>query len=80
MSSWVYRKQVGSDAHLVAWMEVRLYVAGAVELEGGGWSRGIESRPVPRSEVAEVDESLEYIENRVNFVVVNGIVTAVHRG
>ncbi len=40
------------------------YVAGAVELEGGGWSRGIESRPVPRNEVAEVNEYLEYIENR----------------
>jgi hypothetical protein len=32
MSSWVYRKQVGSDAHLVAWLEVRLYLGGAVEV------------------------------------------------
>lgn len=32
MSSWVYRKAVGSDAHLVAWLEVRLYVGGAVEV------------------------------------------------
>jgi hypothetical protein len=32
MSSWIYRKRVGSDAHLVAWLEVRLYVGGAVEI------------------------------------------------
>ncbi len=32
MSSWVYRKAVGSDAHLVAWLEVRLYASGAVEV------------------------------------------------
>lgn len=32
MSSWVYRKPVGSDAHLVAWMEVRLFSSGAVEV------------------------------------------------
>lgn len=32
MSSWVYRKPVGSDAHLVAWLEVRLYAGGAVEI------------------------------------------------
>jgi hypothetical protein len=32
MSSWIYRKPVGSDAHLVAWLEVRLYVGGAVEV------------------------------------------------
>lgn len=32
MSSWVYRRQVGSDAHLVAWMEVRLFNGGAVEV------------------------------------------------
>jgi hypothetical protein len=32
MSSWVYRKPVGSDAHLVAWLEVRLYAGGAVEV------------------------------------------------
>lgn len=32
MSSWLYRKQVGSDAHLVAWLEVRLYRGGAVEI------------------------------------------------
>jgi hypothetical protein len=32
MSSWIYRKPVGSDAHLVAWMEVRLYADGAVEV------------------------------------------------
>jgi hypothetical protein len=28
MSSWRYRKQLGSDAHLVAWLEVRLWVNG----------------------------------------------------
>lgn len=32
MSSWVYRKQIGSDAHLVAWLEVRLWSSGAVEI------------------------------------------------
>ena len=32
MSSWVYRKAVGTDAHLVAWLEVRLYAGGAVEV------------------------------------------------
>jgi hypothetical protein len=32
MSSWLYRKPIGSDAHLVAWMEVRLYAGGAVEV------------------------------------------------
>jgi hypothetical protein len=32
MSSWIYRKPVGSDAHLVAWLEVRLWAGGAVEV------------------------------------------------
>jgi hypothetical protein len=32
MSSWIYRKPVGSDPHLVAWLEVRLYLGGAVEV------------------------------------------------
>lgn len=32
MSSWIYRKSVGSDAHLVAWLEVRLFASGAVEV------------------------------------------------
>lgn len=32
MSSWIYRKPIGSDPHLVAWLEVRLYVGGAVEV------------------------------------------------
>jgi hypothetical protein len=32
MSSWLYRKPVVSDPHLVAWMEVRLYAGGAVEI------------------------------------------------
>jgi hypothetical protein len=32
MSSWIYRKPVGSDAHLVGWLEVRLYTGGAVEI------------------------------------------------
>ena len=32
MSSWQYRKPVGSDSHLVAWLEVRLYAGGAVEV------------------------------------------------
>jgi hypothetical protein len=32
MSSWVYRKAVGGDPHLVAWLEVRLYTGGAVEI------------------------------------------------
>lgn len=32
MSSWIYRKPVGTDKHLVAWLEVRLYSNGAVEV------------------------------------------------
>lgn len=32
MSSWVYRKQIGSDAHLVGFLEVRLFAGGAVEI------------------------------------------------
>jgi hypothetical protein len=32
MSSWIYRKPVGSDVHLVGWLEVRLFAGGAVEV------------------------------------------------
>jgi hypothetical protein len=32
MSSWVFRKPIGSDAHLVVWLEVRLFANGAVEV------------------------------------------------
>ena len=32
MSSWIYRKPIGADPHLVAWLEVRLYADGAVEV------------------------------------------------
>ena len=32
MSSWIYRKPVASDPHLVAWLELRLYAGGAVEV------------------------------------------------
>jgi hypothetical protein len=32
MSSWIYRKQIGTDAHLVAWLEVRLWANGEVEV------------------------------------------------
>jgi hypothetical protein len=32
MSSWIYRKQVGSDPHLVGWLEVRAWAGGAVEI------------------------------------------------
>lgn len=32
MSSWIYRKPIGNDPHLVAWLEVRLYTGGAVEV------------------------------------------------
>jgi hypothetical protein len=32
MSSWMYRKPIGSDAHLVGWIEIRLYAGGAVEV------------------------------------------------
>lgn len=32
MSSWLYRKPIGSDDHLVGWMEVRLYRGGSVEI------------------------------------------------
>jgi hypothetical protein len=31
MSQWVYRKPVGSDPHLVAWLRVRLYSSGEVD-------------------------------------------------
>jgi hypothetical protein len=32
MSSWIYRRPVGTDPHLVAWLEVRLYAGGIVEV------------------------------------------------
>ena len=32
MSSWLYRKPIGSDAHLVAWLEVRAYKGGHIEV------------------------------------------------
>lgn len=32
MSAWSYRKPIGSDAHLVAWLEVRSYKGGHVEV------------------------------------------------
>lgn len=32
MSSWVFRKALGADPHLVAWLEVRLFTDGAVEI------------------------------------------------
>ena len=32
MSSWIYRKPVGADAHLVAWLEVRMWANGAIEM------------------------------------------------
>ena len=32
MSSWIFRKAVGSDPTLVAWLEVRLFADGAVEV------------------------------------------------
>jgi len=32
MSSWVYRKPIGNDPHLVAWLEVRLFATGALEV------------------------------------------------
>lgn len=32
MSSWTYRKPLGSDPHLVAWLEVRTYKSGRVEM------------------------------------------------
>lgn len=32
MSSWIYRKQIGTDPHLVAWLEVRYYVGGQIEV------------------------------------------------
>lgn len=32
MSSWSYRKAVGADAHLVVWLEVRLWAGGSVEV------------------------------------------------
>jgi hypothetical protein len=32
MSSWIYRKPVGADSQLVAWLEVRLFADGSVEV------------------------------------------------
>lgn len=32
MSSWIYRKPVGTDARLDAWLEVRLFAGGIVEV------------------------------------------------
>lgn len=32
MSSWIFRKPVGSDPHLVAWLEVRFFAGGAIEV------------------------------------------------
>lgn len=32
MSAWTYRKPIGSDAHLVAWLEVRSYRGGHIEV------------------------------------------------
>lgn len=32
LSSWTYRKQIGSDAHLVGWLEVRLHAGGHVQV------------------------------------------------
>lgn len=32
MSAWTYRKPIGSDEHLVAWLEVRSYKGGRVEV------------------------------------------------
>lgn len=32
MSSFIYRKAIGSDPHLVGWMEVRVFAGGAVEV------------------------------------------------
>jgi hypothetical protein len=32
MSSWIYRKPMGTDAHLVAWLEVRMWNTGQVEV------------------------------------------------
>ncbi len=32
MSSWIYRKALGSDAHVAAWLEVRLWADGSVEI------------------------------------------------
>lgn len=32
MSSWIYRRPIGADPHLVGWLEVRLWASGAVEV------------------------------------------------
>lgn len=32
MSSWIYRKPVGTDQHLTAWLEVRLWATGDLEV------------------------------------------------
>jgi hypothetical protein len=32
MSSWIYRRPIGADPHLVGWLEVRLWANGALEV------------------------------------------------
>jgi hypothetical protein len=32
MSSWIYRRPIGTDPHLVGWLEVRLWANGALEV------------------------------------------------
>ena len=57
MSSWIYRKQIGIDAHLSAWLEVRLFANGAVEILP--WvENGFTKVPNPNSKEAKFSFSL----------------------
>jgi hypothetical protein len=58
MSSWVYRRPIGDDQHLVAWLEVRLYRGGAVELLP--WiENGFLRRPDPDERAGDVSVEVD---------------------
>ncbi len=67
MSSWIYRKPIGNDAHLVAWLEVRLFAGGAVEILP--WvENGYLRVASPSSKLADYAFSLGGVERfRANF-------------
>lgn len=61
MSSWIYRKPIGSDSHLVAWLEVRLFAGGSVEILP--WvENGYLNVPSPTSKLADYAFSLDGTE------------------
>ena len=69
MSSWIYRKQVGSDAHLVAWLEVRLWSSGAVEvlpwIENGYL---LVTGPTNKSATTSVSLKIEQLQRHFNII------------